>query len=146
MLKRIWDPENKYECGFLKEYKYWAVELSFRQHTLGCFIIFSKRKIEKISDLENEEMIELKSVIKKVESAFSNIDIFKPDRFNYLQLGNALHHLHFHGIPRYSSARNFNGKIWVDNAFGHPPAWSKEEVDKNLIKKIKELLLFELEK
>ncbi|MBI2420496.1 MAG: HIT family protein [Candidatus Levybacteria bacterium] len=135
-LYRIWDPQGKYKDGFLKTYKYWILEISFRQHTLGSFIIFAKRKIERISELENAELIELGEVMKEIEDVVKKQ--FRADRFNYLQLGNALHHLHFHGIPRYASSRKFGGRIWIDKSYGHPPVWKKTETNKKLVIKIKE--------
>lgn len=138
-MKRYWDPEGKYKDAFLKEYNHWILEISFRQHTLGCFIIFAKRDVEKISELENRELVELKQVMEDIEDALVNK--FKPERFNYLQLGNELHHLHFHGIPRYKTNRNFSGKVWVDKTFGHPPVWVKRETDIETVLKIKEMVL-----
>lgn len=146
MNVRIWDQEGRYKIGFVKEYQHWVLEVSFRQHTLGCFIIFAKRKVEKISALQDKEIIELKKVMKELETTFSKIEDFKPDRFNYLQMGNALHHLHFHAIPRYASPRNFLNKEWKDETFGHPPVWSKTEADKQLILRIKEAFLQKLQK
>ena len=141
MVKRDWDPKNKYKDGFLKEYDHWIVEVSFRQHTLGSFIIFAKRYVEKISDLYEYEIIELKEVMKDMETALSqNLD-FRPSRFNYLQMGNALHSLHFHGIPRYMSPRKFQNKIWTDTTWGHPPVWSTTEVEKDLVMEIKKSIL-----
>ena len=65
MNNRFYDKENRYGDAFLKEYKHWIWEVSYRQHTLGSFIIFSKNsKIEKISELNEEEIIELKEVMK----------------------------------------------------------------------------------
>lgn len=145
MSLRIWDTKGKYKDGFVKEYTHWILEVSFRQHTLGCFIIFAKRNVEKISDLSNEEIIELRDVTEELEATLSNIEQFKPDRFNYLQMGNALHHLHFHAIPRYSSPRTFFDKECVDGTFGHPPVWSTTEVDKKLVLKIKEVFLQNLQ-
>lgn len=142
MNARIWDKEGRYKDAFVKEYNHWVLEVSFRQHTLGSFIIFAKRKIERISDLEEQEIIELKSVMRELEITLSKM--FKPDRFNYLQMGNALHHLHFHSIPRYASSRKFLNKEWKDEAFGHPPTWSKVEVDRNIVLKLKEAFLREL--
>ena len=75
--------------------------------------------------------------MKEFETNLSNIKDFKPDRFNYLQMGNALHHLHFHAIPRYATSRHFMNKDWEDITFGHPPIWSKVEVDKEVVIKIK---------
>jgi diadenosine tetraphosphate (Ap4A) HIT family hydrolase len=141
MPKRIWDPEEKYSQGFLKEYHHWVVEVSYRQHTLGCFIIFAKRKIEKISELSDEEAIELKVVMKEIETTMSEVPEFKPDRFNYLQMGNALHHLHFHGIPRYASERAFANKSWLDTTWGKPPIWKKTDESSELILALKEKFL-----
>jgi diadenosine tetraphosphate (Ap4A) HIT family hydrolase len=146
MNLRAWDRKGKYEEGFVKEYKHWVLEVSFRQHTLGCFIIFAKRKVEKISDLENKEITELKSIMKEYETTLSKMKDFRPDRFNYWQMGNGLHHLHFHAIPRYASSRKFFNKEWKDKTFGHPSVWSKTEVDRGLILKIKEAFLEELRK
>lgn len=141
MVLRIWDVEGKYKEGFVKEYKHWVLEVSFRQHTLGCFIIFAKRDIEEISELKNSELIELKKVMNDFETTLSDIEAFKPDRFNYLQMGNALHHLHIHAIPRYATPRHFDEKEWNDNTFGHPPVWSNVESNKKLVIKIKEKFL-----
>lgn len=141
MLNRSWDPENKYTEGFLKEYQHWAVEVSYRQHTLGCFIIFAKRSIEKFSELNDEELIELKSIMKAVETIMSRISEFKPDRYNYLQLGNALHHLHFHGIPRYASERTFLDKTWSDNTWGKPTFWKTTDESHEVIRSIKNTFL-----
>jgi diadenosine tetraphosphate (Ap4A) HIT family hydrolase len=138
MNLRVWDPGGKYKDGFLKEYKYWILEVSFRQHTLGCFIIFCKRNIEKISQLSIGELGELKKVMSKMENTLSSLKAFHPDRFNYLQMGNALHHLHFHGIPRYKSERKFDNQIWIDKSWGHPPIWSKTEAPVETVVRIKE--------
>ncbi|OGH77490.1 MAG: hypothetical protein A2301_01645 [Candidatus Magasanikbacteria bacterium RIFOXYB2_FULL_40_13] len=140
MLNRFWDKNNKYTEGFLKEYKHWVLEVSYRQHTLGCYIIFAKRPVEKISELENQEINELKDVMGEIETTLLKIDMFKPDRFNYWQMGNALHSLHFHGIPRYESSRNFNGKEWADKTWGSVPIWSKNDEKHDVVAKIREAI------
>ena len=141
MVNRFWDKENKYSKSVLKEYNHWVIEVSYRQHTLGSFIIFCKREgIEKISELNQDEFIELGKVMKEIENALSDIDVFRPDRFNYLQMGNKLHGLHFHGIPRYSEPRMFNDQKWVDKSYGNVPIWSKNDVDHDIVEKIKETI------
>lgn len=144
MVNRSWDKDNKYTEGFLKEYTHWVIEVSYRQHTLGCFIIFAKRTVERISELTTEEIDELKNVMKEAEEAISSA--FQPDRFNYLQMGNALHHLHFHGIPRYQTPRTFKNKEWIDTTWGHPPIWSKIDEAHELIKTIQTTLKPHFEK
>ena len=141
-MTRYWDLEGKYKEGFLKEYKHWALEISFRQHTLGCFIIFAKRKVERFSELNKEELDEFPKVMKEIETAL--IKLFKPGRFNYLQLGNNLHHLHFHGLPRYKSSRKFAGKVWRDPSWGHFPIWTRTAVDNKLVLVLKKRILKKL--
>jgi|SRR5579885_1923566 len=137
MSDRFWDPEGKYQDGFLKEYPHWILEVSFRQHTLGCYIIFAKERVEKISDLRPEALIDLKTVLLEIQATLFDIPEFRPDRFNYLQLGNGLHNLHFHGIPRYASARTFAGSTWVDTTWGHPPVWSHTETEREIVMEVK---------
>lgn len=140
MVERIWDEDNKYIEGFLKEYNNWVLEVSYRQHTLGCYIIFSKRNVERISELNEKEIVELKETMCEIEDTLSKIEIFKPDRFNYWQMGNQLHHLHFHGIPRYEKTRLFNGEIWEDRTFGGVPIWSRNDISGDLVRKIRDTI------
>jgi len=141
MFNRFYDPENKYNKGVLKEYKHWIVETSYLQHTFGCYIIFCKRKgVEKISDLTNEEIVEFKLVCKKIEKSLLQNEVFKPERFNYLQLGNGTHQLHFHGIPRYSTDKKLGHKIFKDKSFGTVPIYTREEQDEETVIKLKEVM------
>jgi diadenosine tetraphosphate (Ap4A) HIT family hydrolase len=137
---RIWDPENKYPGGVLNKYRYWTLEVSYRQHTLGCFIIFANRPVERISELEPTEFVELGVVMREIERALTANPVFRPDRFNYWQMGNALHHLHFHGIPRYEQPRDFNGQTWGDMTWGSVPIWSKEDIPKSLVEALREVM------
>lgn len=115
------------------------LQVHYRQSTLGCYIVLCKREgAEKISELRDEELIELKKVFAEIEQALLNNKTFTPDWFNYWQMGNQLRHLHFHGFPRYEHTRMFDGKEWVDETFGHPPLWSKQDVSHELVKKIRE--------
>lgn len=97
--------------------------------------------MERISELHEEEVQELPEVMRQIETALSTHPDFNPDRFNYLQLGNGLHHLHFHGIPRYKTERNFLGKVWEDASWGMPPVWSKESVAVDVVEQVKEAIL-----
>lgn len=137
-MNKPWDKENKYAEGFLKEYDHWVLEVNYKQPTLGTLIIISKSMVEKVSELNNEELLELKTVMSELEETLSKIDVFKPDRFNYLQLGNVMHNLHFHMIPRYETSRSFDGKEWVDQTYGRFPPWIKEEENPETIRKIRD--------
>ena len=138
MINRIWDPENRYTEGFLKEFEHWIWEVSYRQHTLGCFILFAKRPVERFSELTGKEMGSLSKVMQEVEETLKGIKTFNPDRFNYWQMGNSLHHLHIHGFPRYKKSRMFDGKKWVDKTWGNIPIWSRKDVSHELVAKIRD--------
>jgi diadenosine tetraphosphate (Ap4A) HIT family hydrolase len=139
---RIWDPENKFYEGFIKKYKYWTFEISYRQHTLGSFLIILNRKAERISGLTKEELASLGEIMKIAEEAVDKT--FKPDRYNYLQLGNGVKHLHFHGIPRYETERVFDNEKYIDKSFGLPPTWSYENVPHELVAKINTAISYNL--
>lgn len=137
MINRIWDVSKQYTEGFLKEYNHWVWEVSYRQHTLGAFIIFAKRPVERFSQLSTEEMGSLASVMDDIEKTLSKIESFKPDRFNYWQMGEGVRHLHIHGIPRYKKPRVFDGKVWIDKTWGDVPVWQRKDASHELVRKIR---------
>lgn len=123
----------------MKEYEFWALEVSYSQHTFGNFIVFCKRKgVERLSELTDEELLELKRVLDEIQTALEKNPLFKPDRFNYWQMGNAVHHLHVHGIPRYASEREFLGKVWKDQDHTMPVCWTVEKQSDEIITAIRE--------
>lgn len=134
--------ENKYQSGVLKEYMHWILTVSFRQTTLGSYIILAKREMERITELSDDELLELRLVMSEIEHVLSVTEGFKPDRFNYLQLGNSLHQLHFHGVPRYAAPRSFAGREWVDHRYGTTPiiVSKDEESEESLVRQIRDVL------
>ena len=141
MAHKPWDPEDIYSAGALKEYAHWILSVHYRQCTLGSYVILSKREgVERITQLTSDELLELQNVMKEIESALEQIDCFKPDRFNYEQLGNELHHLHFHGFPRYKESRMFDGEKWIDETWGSTPKWKKEDLPDDFIIKIRDVI------
>lgn len=138
-MNRFWDPNNDYPDALLKEFQYWAVEVSWNQHTFGNFIVFCKRQgVEKITDLTDDEMLELKHVLEETQEALDKNPTFKPDRYNYWQMGNVVHHLHIHGIPRYKSDREFLGKTWKDQNHAAPVCWTYEKLDRDTVVAIRD--------
>jgi diadenosine tetraphosphate (Ap4A) HIT family hydrolase len=134
--------ESKFAEGNIKVYQHWILTVSFRQHTLGCLIVMAKREVERISELSDPELLELRQVMRDLETALNRASDFQPDRFNYLQLGNALHQLHFHCIPRYQTIRHFAGQEWVDTTFGRPPIFLKKDQESSveLVRTIRDTL------
>ncbi len=137
MVERIWDPSGKFAGGDLSSSQYWSVEVSTRQHTLGCFAVFLRQPKERVSDLSNDEAQNLPVVLRRVETALMSHTLFRPDRFNYLQIGNALHHLH----PRYARPRIFAGREWTDASYGMPPIWTFKDLNEALSAEIRQAIL-----
>jgi diadenosine tetraphosphate (Ap4A) HIT family hydrolase len=143
-VERFWDPSSRYGGGVLKIYEHWCLEVSFRQHTPGSFIIFSRHHVERLSELPIPALVELGTVTGQIEEALYSDAELQPDRFNYLQLGNTLHHLHIHGIPRYAAPRYVGGRNWVDSTFGDLPRWTNEESPQELVEFLRDRLSLSL--
>jgi len=111
----------------IKEYKYWRLSLAESQILLGWTHASLKRHIYFFEELESEELIELKTIIKEVKEVLN--ETFKPDWFNVMQLGNITPHLHFQLVPRYKKKKIFAGREFVDKTYGRPipDEWVIEE-------------------
>ncbi len=122
----------------LKEYKYWSLVLAESQFLIGWSHAILKRHAERFEELTDEELIELKQVIKELKSALKKT--FNPDWFNVMQLGNMTKHIHFQLVPRYCKHRNFDGRVFVDEDYGNMVVnrWKKE--DKKFLLKLKECI------
>src|SRR5437868_6935540 len=97
----------------IKEYGSWILSTSPKQHTLGSALMTCKRMaVENISELELDEWLELQQMMRDYETALAQHKDFRPARINYMQLGNQIRHLHFHGLPRYQETRLFAGQTW----------------------------------
>ena len=142
MPNRFYDEYNEYTEGFLKEYEYWNLEVNYRQHTLGCYVIFCKRPSAiSFSSLTDAELLEFKKVCSEIEQALLAHETFTPDRFNYLQMGNKVHYLHVHAIPRYAEPREFLGREWIDPSFKTVPVWKKENESHETINAVRDEIL-----
>lgn len=110
---------NEQNYSYLKEYQHWHVRVAPCQHTLGAMIISTKRHTVGLSTVTRDELLELQEIQKELERALTTL--FQPDRFNYIQMGNVVTHLHLHLVPRYREPRTFAGKQWEDRAFVETP-------------------------
>ena len=78
------------------------------------------------------ELFDILTVYQKALDA-----IWKPEGWNYAQLGNVIPHLHFHFIPRYRGKRVFEDVTFIDKRWGknYAPAPQRRE-NKELNNKI----------
>lgn len=144
MLIRHWDPEKRFEGAVIKIYEHWVLEVSWQQHTLACFILFCRHeKIRLQSELSDGALRDLRRAMREIEVGLRKSP-FAPDHFNYLQMGNALPLLHFHGVPRYDSNRDLSkellGREVTDENPGHFTPWSREKITSEQMGRIHQLM------
>lgn len=130
---------SNYDAGIIKKYQYWTLSVSFRQPLLGTLVIWANRETEKLTQLSQEELMELQTIMKEAEVLLAKA--FFPERFNYLQLGNNNHHLHIFCLPRYENSRKFSDKTWNDKSWGHFPIWTEEEMSFDFVQMLKDFLV-----
>lgn len=115
------DKDKRY---LLMESEHWVCFLADNQNYIGRCIIASKSHIESIDKLSNEEWLELKRIIERVQSALKST--LNASHFNITCLMNNAFksempspHMHFHIIPRYKKSVVINNNIYCDRQFGH---------------------------
>ncbi len=98
----------------------WSWSVRPAQATLGAGILSLNRHAARFSDVRADEMAELGELIGLVEGSLKAV--FAYDVINHLMLMMVDHHVHFHVIPRYATARRFFGLDWVDSGWPALPA------------------------
>ena len=116
----------------IKEYKFWILSAA-AQTPLGWMHVILKRHAEFFDELTQEELEELKEVVREARAALDKI--WKPDWFNVTQLGNTCPHLHVNLIPRYKEKREFAGREFVDATFGG--GVESEEIGEEMVEKVR---------
>jgi len=127
---------------FVVESQYWAWYLADEQAYLGRSVILSKRHVGSISEIFQEEWLDLQEIITKVESSLKKA--FGAEMFNWTCLLNDAYksdnpnpHMHWHVRPRYRNEIEFAGKIFTDPDFGHH--YNRERREKSDIEFVKEV-------
>ena len=136
----------------LKETKHWYISLWENQYYIGrASIEFKDMNIRHMSELSNENILELFSLIKGYENTLRSV--FGTTNFNWACLMNASYKekninnkdpLHFHVYPRYRERVVFEGEVFVDEVFAHQFDKNKEkEVDSIMLEKIADRIVEE---
>ena len=108
-----------YPTTLIAEYDHWVVLLRPAQPTLGSLVLAAKSDATAFGDLPVEAHAELKTVTTAIERVLSGfVDYAK---INYLMLMMADPHVHFHVIPRYEGAREWQGRSYVDAGWPKVP-------------------------
>jgi len=93
-------------------FEYWSVLLRPAQATLGALVLAAHEPAKAFSELGPESFSEMHEVVRKIESSLTRA--FQYDKINYLMLMMVDPDVHFHVIPRYAQARQFNGLEFTD--------------------------------
>lgn len=101
-----------YPESLIKEYEYWVVLVRNEQVTLGSLVLAYKEEVDSFSKVSREGFIELEIVIKDIEMTLKRV--FNYNKINYLTLMMVDKEVHTHVIPRYTKAKIFNNKTYLD--------------------------------
>ena len=125
-----------YPDTLIKEFEHWAVLLRPGQVTLGSLVLAAKAEATAYSNLPDEAFAEQAIAVRAIEGALRSFCEY--ERINYLMLMMVDPNVHFHVIPRYSSAREWNGIEFPDAGWPGPPLLgSALQLDSDQIAKLK---------
>lgn len=94
------------------EFDHWVVLARPAQPTLGALVLAAKGDATAFGDLPAAAHAELKGVTGAIEAALARAVGYA--KLNYLMLMMVDPHVHFHVIPRYEGAREWQGREFVD--------------------------------
>jgi diadenosine tetraphosphate (Ap4A) HIT family hydrolase len=106
--------------GVIHETAHWSVDHALTRWIGGWLIVKPKRHVEHLAELSTEEAAELGPLIQAVSAAMARV--LSPERVYVLSLGEEVHHIHFHVIPRY---RELPGHVLrlLEQAWGERSPW-----------------------
>jgi diadenosine tetraphosphate (Ap4A) HIT family hydrolase len=108
-----------YPATLIREFEHWLVLLRPDQVTLGSLVLAARGDATAYSALPTEAFAEQADAISAIEKALAKFVQY--ERINYLMLMMVDPNVHFHVIPRYSAARNWNGSDFPDAGWPGPP-------------------------
>lgn len=129
------EPEADNSLHFICEMRVSKLYLTHDQSFMGRVVLVYHEHQTELHKLVREDSLAYYQDMLDAAEAVSKA--FKPDKFNYLSLGDLTPHLHWHIVPRYK-----NGPYWGQNFMGKniEPVYLEEEEYLALIEKIKRRL------
>lgn len=101
------------------EFEHWVVLARPAQPTLGSLVLAARSEATAFGDLPAEAHAELKVVTAAIERALGSAVSYS--KLNYLMLMMVDPHVHFHVIPRYEGAREWEGRLVIDHGWPKVP-------------------------
>lgn len=110
----------EFDGSLLLQGRDWTWLLHANQCYLGRVVMMpTVPRTGSLAELDAAEWQSLRAHIRAYEAAMA--EVFAPDRFNYMQLGNVDPVLHVHAVPRYATQRTWRGHTIVDPRWGQAP-------------------------
>lgn len=109
-----------FPATLIKEYEHWVVLLRPAQVTLGSLVMAAKSDATEYAALSSDAFAEQAAVVRAIEAALRDFTGY--ERINYLMLMMVDPNVHFHVIPRYSTARVWEGIDFPDAGWPGPPS------------------------
>ena len=101
-----------YPATLVADFPHWVVLARPAQPALGSLVLAAKSDATAFGDLPAEAHAGLKQVTAAIEAALGKAVDYA--RLNYLMLMMVDPNVHFHVIPRYEGAREWQGREFVD--------------------------------
>ena len=108
-----------YPASLVREFDHWLVLLRPAQVTLGSLVLAAKSDSTAYGELPREAFVEQGTVIAVIERSLRAFVDY--EKINYLMLMMVDPHVHYHGIPRYSQSRPWNGVDFPDSGWPAAP-------------------------
>jgi diadenosine tetraphosphate (Ap4A) HIT family hydrolase len=103
----------------VREFEHWLVLARPAQPTLGSLVLAAKGEDTAFGHLPGAAHAELKPVTAAIEQGLTRAVDYR--RLNYLMLMMVDPHVHFHVLPRYEGAREWEGREFVDVGWPRVP-------------------------
>jgi diadenosine tetraphosphate (Ap4A) HIT family hydrolase len=108
-----------YPTTLVAEFDHWLVLLRPGQVTLGSLVLAARSDATAYAGLPRNAFAEQAEAVAAIEAVLA--DFVAYERINYLMLMMVDPNVHFHVIPRYSTARQWNGIDFPDAGWPSPP-------------------------
>ena len=118
--------------------EHWALLVRPAQPTLGSLVLCSLSDARSYTDLPAEAYGELREMVSLAERVLARFVGFQ--RMNYLMLMMVDPHVHFHVLPRYEEAREFDGVSFPDSGWpGLPDLTQTSPASPKLVTELRRL-------
>ena len=85
--------------GVIYATEHWTVDHALPRWIRGWLIVKPSRHVERLAELSSGEAAELGPLLRATSAAV--VHVLQPERVYVLSLGEEVHHIHWHVIPRY---------------------------------------------